>query len=137
MIRPARPFGVVLVAIFLLADTVVGSLEALGRIPELAEGGPLLDASDVSAGVLAAIAALKVVAAVGLWLGSKRAWVLTMLLVGLSLLILIVLYLSGVDEPRYPRLAINVVIAFYLNQGSVREYFERPAETVAQGGASR
>jgi hypothetical protein len=34
-------------------------------------------------------------------------------------------------------LAINVVIAFYLNQGSVREYFERPDETIAHGGASR
>jgi hypothetical protein len=138
MIRPARPLGVALIALFLLVDAVAGGLEALGRMPDLVDRGPLLDASDISAGALAAIAALKVFAAVGLWLGSKRAWVLTMLLVGLSLLILIALYLSGADEPRYLRLAINVVIAFYLNQGLVREYFERrEGAGPEQTGASR
>ena len=119
----------------MLADAAVGGLEALGRVPELVDRGPLLNASDVSVGVLAAIAALKVVAAVGLWVGSKRAWVLTMLLVGLSLVILIALYLSGVDEPRYLRLAINVVIAFYLNQGLVHDYFERRDDAIDEGGA--
>jgi hypothetical protein len=124
-IRPARPLGVALVALFMLADAIVGGLEALGQLPEMVDRGPLLNASDVGAGVLAATAALKVVVAVGLWMGSKWAWVLTMLLVGLSLVVLILLYVAGVDEPRYLRLAINVVIAFYLNQGLVREYFER------------
>jgi hypothetical protein len=137
MIRPARPLGVALVALFMLADAVAGGLEALGRLPELADRGPLLDASDVGTGVLAAIAALKVVAAVGLWVGSKRAWVLTMLLVGLSLVILIGLYLAGVDEPRYLRLVINVVIAFYLNQGLMHEYFERRDDAIGQEEASR
>jgi uncharacterized membrane protein (DUF2068 family) len=137
MIRPARPLGVALIAMFMLADAVVGGLEALGSLPELVDRGPLLDASDVSVGVLAAIAALKVIAAVGLWVGSKRAWVLTMLLVGLSLVILIALYLSGVDEPRYLRLAINVVIAFYLNQGLVHDYFERRDGAIGEGGEMR
>ena len=125
MIRRGRPLGVALVALLLLADAAVTVLEIWGRLPGLSNRGPLLDASDVGAGLLAAMAALKVIVAVGLWVGSRRAWVLTMLLVGVSLLLLIVLYLSGVDEPRYLRLAINVVIAFYLNQGLVREYFER------------
>jgi uncharacterized membrane protein (DUF2068 family) len=137
MIRPARPLGVALVALFMLADALVGGLEALGALPELLDRGPVLDASDVSASVLAAVAALKVVAAVGLWMGSRRAWVLTMLLVGLSLVALIVLYLAGVGEPRYLRLAINVVIAFYLNQGVVQEYFERREDATSQGGVSR
>jgi hypothetical protein len=137
MIRPARPLGVALVALFMLADALVGGLEALGALPELLDRGPVLNASDASTSVLAAIAALKVVAAVGLWLGSRRAWVLTMLLVGVSLVALIVLYLAGVGEPRYLRLAINVVIAFYLNQGVVQEYFERREDATSQGGVSR
>ena len=137
MIRPARPLGVALVALFMLADAIVGGLEALGALPELLDRGPVLNASDVSTSVLAAVAALKVVAAVGLWLGWRRAWVLTMLLVGLSLVALIVLYLSGVGEPRYLRLAINVVIAFYLNQGVVQQYFERREDATSQGGVSR
>ncbi len=137
MIRPARPLGVALVALFMLADAIVGGLEALGALPELLDRGPVLDSSDVSTSVLAAIAALKVVAAVGLWLGSRRAWVLTMLLVGLSLVALIVLYVTGVGEPRYLRLAINVVIAFYLNQGVVHEYFERRQDVTSQDGVSR
>jgi hypothetical protein len=137
MIRPARPLGVALVALFMLADALVGGLEALGALPELLDRGPVLNASDASTSVLAAIAALKVVAAVGLWLGSRRAWVLTMLLVGVSLVALMLLYLSGVGEPRYLRLAINVVIAFYLNQGVVQEYFERREDATSQGGVSR
>jgi hypothetical protein len=136
MIRPARPLGVALVALFMLADAMVGGLEALGALPVLLDRGPVLNTSDVSAGVLAVIAALKVVAAVGLWLGSRRAWVLTMLLVGVSLVALMLLYLSGVGEPRYLRLAINVVIAFYLNQGVVQQYFERREDATRQGGAS-
>ena len=137
MIRPARPLGVALVALFMLADAIVGGLEALGALPELLDRGPVLNASDVSTSFLAAAAALKVVAAVGLWLGWRRAWVLTMLLVGLSLVALIVLYLSGVGEPRYLRLAINVVIAFYLNQGVVQQYFERREDATSRGGVSR
>ena len=40
-------------------------------------------------------------------------------------------------DPSYPRLAINIVIAFYLNQGAVRGYFEwrRDQDSeLAQGG---
>jgi hypothetical protein len=136
MIRPARPLGVALVALFMLADALIGGLEALGALPELLEHGHVLNTSDASAGVLAVLAALKVVAAVGLWLGWRRAWVLTMLLVGLSLVALILLYLSGADQPRYLRLALNVVIAFYLNQGVVQEYFERREDATNEGRVS-
>jgi len=135
VIRRSRPLGVALVALFLLADAVVTALEMLGRLSDLGDRGPLLDASNVGAGLLAVLAILKIAAAVGLWVGSRRAWVLTMLLVGVSLLLLIALHLGGVDEPRYVRLAINVVIAFYLNQGLVRDYFE-PRQDVASEPAA-
>jgi hypothetical protein len=126
------------VAFFLLADAAVTVLEILVRAPDLVNGGPLLDPADTASWLLAALAALKVIAAVGLWRGSWRAWVLTMLLVGVSLLALILLSLSGTEDPRYLRLAINVVIAFYLNQGLVRDYFEPSDEAgPGQAGVSR
>ena len=48
-----------------------------------------------------------------------------MFLVGLSLIA--DFYLHFAEEPRYPRLALDVLTAFYLNQGVVRDFFERRA----------
>ena len=63
-------------------------------------------------------------AAVGLWFGWRRGWVLTMLLVGISLILDLWLYWNG--QRYYLRMAFDVVLAFYLNQGAVRDFFVRP-----------
>ena len=79
--------------------------------------------------VVFAVAVLRLVAAVGLWLGWRRAWVLTMLLVGIGLSSPST---STLSETRPTlRLAIDIVIAFYLNQGIVRDYFEGRPRTAA------
>ena len=54
-----------------------------------------------------------------------------MLLVGISLIVNLVLYWNG--EKVYPRMAIDVVLALYLNQGAVRDYFERRPQAADMG----
>ena len=122
-IRRTRPLGVALIAFFLVLDAVVTIAEVAGLLPPELARGPLQDVTDIAPALQLAVAGLEVLAAIGLWRGSRRAWVLAMLLVGISLVTDLYLYVSA--EPRYARLAIDVVIAFYLNQGLVREYFER------------
>jgi uncharacterized membrane protein (DUF2068 family) len=117
-----RPLGVAVIAVFLVLD----ALAALGQLaldsPLMTRTNTLLEIHEWMPGVVAVVALLRLVAAVGLWLGSRRAWVLTMLLVGIGLLFS--LYIYWVGDPPYARLAIDIVIAFYLNQGAVRDYFE-------------
>jgi hypothetical protein len=118
-----RPLGVALIAIFLVLDAAVTIAEVAGLIPPELARGPLQDIVEVAPALQLAVAGLEILAALGLWRGSWRAWVLAMLLVGISLIVDLYLYISA--EPRYLRLVIDVVIAFYLNQGLVREHFER------------
>jgi hypothetical protein len=60
-------------------------------------------------------------AAVGLLLRFQSAWGLTMLIVGLGLVVNLVAYFSG--DPNFLRMAIFVLMAFYLNGRPVREVF--------------
>jgi hypothetical protein len=134
--RP-RPLGVVLIAAFLVIDAV---LSLAGQAFDLQTGTRqdiLADADGRVSVLIVSLVALRVVAAVGLWLGWRRGWVLTMLLVGISLILDLLLYWNG--QPLYLRMAIDVVVALYLNQGAVREYFERQAasaDLVPPGDAS-
>jgi hypothetical protein len=126
-----RPLGVAIIAVFLVLDGALVLLQ-LGLDSAMSTRmATLLRISDLAPAGFLVLAALRVVAALGLWRGSRWAWVLAMLLVGIGLLIS--LYLYALDDPSYPRLAIDVVMAFYLNQGAVRDYFEERAsgETMA------
>jgi uncharacterized membrane protein (DUF2068 family) len=76
------------------------------------------------------LAGLRVVVAVGLWRGLRWAWVLTMLVVGIGLLVS--LYVFWLGDPAYPRMAIDIVVAFYLNQGAVRHHFDRSRSSDAE-----
>ena len=104
----------------------IDALVALGQLaidsPLMTRTNTLLEIHEWMPGVVVVVAVLRLVAAVGLWLGSRRAWVLTMLLVGIGLFFS--LYVYSVGDPPYVRMAIDIVIAFYLNQGAVRDYFE-------------
>jgi len=68
-------------------------------------------------------AVLNVLAALWLWTLSRRAWALTMLLVGIGLSANLVLWL--VNEPNWLRMAIQAATAFYLNSAPVRALFQR------------
>jgi hypothetical protein len=118
----ARPLGVVLIAAFLVADAALAIAQRLFDIDPNARqdliGGIGSDEVDF---VVIALVVLRLVAAVGLWFGWRRGWVLTMLLVGISLILDLWLYWNG--HRLYLRMAIDVVLALYLNQRAVREYF--------------
>jgi uncharacterized membrane protein (DUF2068 family) len=118
----ARPLGVAVIAVFLVLDGALVLLQLGVDSAMSTRMSTLLRISDLAPAGFVVLAALRLVAAVGLWRGSRWAWVLAMLLVGIGLLVS--LYLYALDDPSYPRLAIDVVMAFYLNQGAVRDYFE-------------
>ena len=120
--RRPRPLGVVLIAVFLVVDAGLALAErafdlGTGTRQDILAG----DDSRVSL-LIVTLVILRLVAAAGLWLGWRRGWVLAMLLVGASLVIDLWLYWDG--QPLYRRMAMDVVIALYLNQGAVREYFD-------------
>jgi lysylphosphatidylglycerol synthetase-like protein (DUF2156 family) len=119
--RSRRPLGVAVIAVFLFVDAVVALLQLAGDTPVTTQTQTLLKVSDLAPGGVLLLAALRVVAAVGLWRGSRRAWVLAMVLVGIGLVLSLYLYTLG--DPPYVRMLIDVVIAFYLNQGAVRDHF--------------
>jgi hypothetical protein len=128
--RRQRPLGVAVIAVFLVLDAVVALATLMIDSPLMTRTSTLLEINEFMPAVVFAVAILRLVAAVGLWRGWRRAWPLTMLLVGTGLLFS--LYLYALSEPPYARLAIDIVIAFYLNQGIVREYFEgRPPQDAA------
>jgi hypothetical protein len=120
-VRAARPPGVAVVAIFLLLDGLLGAIDVLASVPWTSRRAFLADVDPLVLTIVLAFAALQFVAALGLWRGSQRAWVLAMLLMGVGLVAALILWWNG--HPSYPSMAIEVVIAFYLNQGVVREYF--------------
>jgi uncharacterized membrane protein (DUF2068 family) len=125
-----RPLGVAVIAVFMVLDAVVAFATLIVDSPLMTRTSTLLEINEAMPAVVFAVAVLRLVAAVGLWLGWRRAWPLTMLLVGTGLLFS--LYLYAVGDPPYARLAIDIVIAFYLNQGIVRDYFEgRPPKDAA------
>jgi hypothetical protein len=137
--RRERPVGVAVIALF----NVAGALVALGQlvvdVPYLTTGAKLAEVHPAMPALIVFIAVLRLAAAAGLWMGSRRAWVLTMLIVGVGLLGNLWLFAMG--EPAYLAMAVDVVIAFYLNQGAVRDYFERrpapfeDARATVPGGA--
>jgi lysylphosphatidylglycerol synthetase-like protein (DUF2156 family) len=85
--------------------------------------GGLVGITDSQAGqavvVITGVAML--LAAVGLVMRVQSAWGLTMLIVGLGLVVNLIAYLTG--DPNFLRMAIFVLMAFYLNGRPVREVF--------------
>jgi hypothetical protein len=125
----------VVIGLFLAVDGFVALAALAFDMPYVIRKEALLDIGDSMPVLIAALAIVRVIAAIGLLLGSRRAWVLVMLVVGAGFIFGFYLYWIG--APSYPRLAINIVIAFYLNQGAVRDYFEWRRDQdveLAQGG---
>jgi hypothetical protein len=128
--RRQRPLGVVVIAVFLVADAVLSLAENLLDLGTGTRQGIFADAGGQLSLLIIVLVALRLVAAVGLWLRWRRGWVLTMLLVGASLVINLWAYWQG--QHLYVRMAIDVVLALYLNQGAVRAYFDpQPNRTPA------
>jgi hypothetical protein len=121
--RPSLPVGAVLLAILQFAEGV-WLLAALGGVRIAAVAG--LPADLLGLGVagqyaIVAVAALRFVAAVGLLLRVRAAWILAMLITGGGLALTITGYALG--RPDDVRLLLDVASAFYLNQPGVRAVF--------------
>jgi len=117
-----RPLGVAVVALFLVLDSAMAVSQVIFDTTLSTRTQTLLDIDASVPNLVLAAAALRVLVAIGLWRGYRWAWVGSMLIVGAGLVFSLALYWLG--DPSYVRMAINVVIAFYLNQGSVRDHFE-------------
>ena len=113
------PFGIIAVALLRLVNAValiaVGlQVQGLpiGGVPLIAGDGVITRAIDLTLGIAV------LVGIVGLLMFRRWGWVLTMLLVGLSLAgDLIRIYIG---QPDYLSLLLHVLAAFYLNGRSVR-----------------
>lgn len=125
-----RPLGIAVIAIFLVLDAVFAVAQVVTDSPFSTRTETLADVHEWFPGLSLAFAALRVVVAIGLWRGMRWAWVLTMLVLGIGLFVSLVVYWLG--DPAYARMAIDVVAAFYLNQGDVRHFFQRPRSVVAE-----
>ena len=126
-----RPLGVVVIALFLVADAIVAIGQVTFDTSLSTRSETLLDINEFMPAFVVILGVFKVVAAVGLWFGHRWAWIVSMLVVGVGLVFSMYLYWLG--DPSYARMAIGVVIAFYLNQGAVRDYFEGRPEANGAG----
>ena len=133
--RRERPLGVVIVALFLLADAVVTIGQVVFDTTLSTRGETLLDIGAWMPAIVVALGVFKAFAALGLWVGDRWAWVVAMLVVGVSLVLSFYVYWLG--DPSYLLMLINVVVAFYLNQRAVRDYFEGRGEPDATEAAGR
>jgi len=130
-----RPLGVVVIAVFLAIESVLVVAQILFDSSLSTRTETLLEINAWTPAAFVLLALLRGVAAVGLWRGLRWAWALSMLMVGASMVALLYLYWLG--DPSYPFMAIDVVIAFYLNQGAVRDYFEGRDVSAPTAGAGR
>jgi hypothetical protein len=121
--RPGLPAGAVLLAILQFTEGV-WLLAALGGVRMAAEAGlpaDLLGLGVAGGYAIVAVAALRIVAALGLLARVRAAWVLVMLVTGGGLALTITGYALG--RPDDVRLLLDVASAFYLNQPGVRAVF--------------
>jgi hypothetical protein len=128
--RPPLPLGLWVIAVLLAIGGVAILLTAIGVRESLLSGGLMsLEGSPEGRVVVGLFGAAMIVAGLGMLLRVRSAWGLAMFLVGIGLAANLVSYFLG--DPNLLRLAIFVVIAFYLNQRVVREIFAEPHPVTA------
>jgi hypothetical protein len=128
--RPPLPLGLWVIAVLLAIGGVAILLTAIGVRESLLSGGLMsLEGSPEGRIVVGLFGAAMIVAGIGMLLRIRSAWGLAMFLVGIGLATNLVSYFLG--DPNLFRLAIFVVIAFYLNQRVVREIFAERRRTAA------
>ena len=120
------PLGLWAVAVLLVVGGVGFIMAALEIGPPFLSGGLVgIRAASWGDAALTIVGVVMIVSAVGLLLRVPSAWGLTMLIVGIGLAVNLVAYFAG--DPNYLRMAIFVLMAFYLNQRPVREVFLGPS----------
>lgn len=112
-----------MVAIFLVVNVVLALVQLVVDTPYGTRVHTLVEIHPWTPVIFVVFSGASLLAAAGLWLSHRWGWALAMVVVGVSLVGSLYLYWLG--DPAYPRMAIDVMLAFYLNQGAVRDYFER------------
>jgi hypothetical protein len=130
-----RPLGVGVIAVFLLLDSGFAIVQLVADTPFATRIASLVELAPWMPFAIAGLAAARIIAAVGLWQGYRWAWILTMLTVGVGLVFGLFMYARG--DPSYPRLVLDMVMAFYLNQQAVRRHFTDRSTEDARGGSPR
>ena len=115
-----RPLGIVVIVLFEALNVASVLLAVYGLAPSLGDQSlhDLAAQGDIGKATVTVFCIVALLACVGLWFLSQRAWVLTMVLVGTALVL--GLYSWTRADPNFARLFINAVIALYLNQGEVQ-----------------
>jgi hypothetical protein len=118
------PFGIIAVAVLRLVDAsalLILGIEQRGLdvtgLPILGDSAVMTRALDLT------LAGLTIVGVLGLLAFKRWGWVLTMVLVGVSLLGDLIRV--GIGQPGYLGLALHVLTAFYLNGSAVRALADR------------
>ena len=113
------PFGIIAVVglrLFYAIGLILVGLDRpglpIGNLPVIGNSTPITRGVDLIAGILV------LVGVIGLLLFKRWGWVLTMVLVGISLLGDLIRVAIG--DPQYFGLLLHVLAAFYLNARSVR-----------------
>jgi hypothetical protein len=118
------PFGIIAVAILRLVDASVLIILGLEQRGLDVTGLPILGDSAVMTRALdLTLAGLTIIGVLGLLAFKRWGWVLTMVLVGVSLLGDLIRVAIG--QPGYLGLALHVLTAFYLNGSAVRALADR------------
>ncbi len=138
-----RPVAVTLLVVLLLAKAAIAAGLALGWTLDGGRFATTLGLPSVltNAGnsvavtvALAVVAALLLVAAIGVYAGRRLGWLLTKVITGAFLAGDLVTFGAGTGQHVW--MLLNIVTVFYLNQRDVRERFMPPATDARAVGAS-
>ena len=122
--RSGRPPGIWVIVVLELFNAGITLVDLLGGYDLLRGGvGQLTSESEAFRWVVILWSVLVLVAAVWLWLLSRRGWALMMVLVGVALAVHLEIWWTQPERTQWLRLAMNVVVAFYLNSAQVRGLF--------------
>jgi hypothetical protein len=137
--RTRRPLGIWVIVVLELLNGGITLVDLLGGYDLLRGGvGQLASESEAFRAVVIVWSVLVIIAAAWLWLLSRRGWALMMVLVGVALAVHLAIWWTQPEHTQWIRLAMNVVVAFYLNSAQVRGLWLKPREAsrIPLGGRS-
>lgn len=121
--RRRRPFGVYAVISLMLLRAIIVAVDLwrVGQgLPPVSY--PDLNDDPLTFTLLSAVIVGILIICLGLFLLQRWAWIATMILIGLNLLVAIVDYLNGGD--RFFPMLLDVISVFYLNLQGVQAAFQ-------------
>ena len=126
--RARRPFGLKAIILLLIVQAVGGIVVVAASLianptlrAQMGTDPRLLAEMPVAIISQSILAPLNLLAATGLLLLRRWAWVLTMTLLAYSMALGAIAFFLG--QPHYFSMVLNVIMVFYLNQSEVQNLF--------------